>query len=169
MTDTVILLAMVASAVWGFHQGVVRQLGSLAALLIALFACYLFGEVGVEIVEKLLGVDAESPLTRQIACEILGRGALFLIVWGAVNIFTRTIHQLVKIIHFGLINSLLGALFMVVKAGIVIGVAIMLWASVKPSSEVAQNPGPVTTAVCELSGGLLGALEGPDQAVESEE
>ena len=157
MTETIIIILLCAALVWGWSRGIVRQLGSLASFLIGLIAVYLFGSVAAEVVENLAGVTDETPVVKVLACDIIGRGLLFLLVWLAAGVFTRTVHQLVRMAHLGAVNSLLGALFMAIKFAIVISVLLNLWGAVSPQAEQLQNPGPLTQALGEFGPALLNA------------
>lgn len=157
--DILILLALVVGFVVGYQSGVVRQIGSLVSFAIAVVACYLFGGAASEVACSVMGVTAESNVQARATASIAGHVALFLAVWMLLWLVVRMVHMVVTAVHLGLINRLLGALFMVLKIAVMASVLLNVWKAVAPSSDLLAASGRITSMTMEVGPKLLGVAE----------
>lgn len=115
--DFLIIGLIVVSAAFGFWRGFTREALSLLTLLAAIWLAWRFGWV----VEPYLGEWAGAPEARIWAARVVVF-VLVLIVGAVASWLARTLIR-----HTGLsgIDRLLGALFGVARAAVIVGLAVI--------------------------------------------
>lgn len=157
MVDIIICVAVVVGLYAGYKRGVVRQIGSLAAVLAAIVVCQLFGDAAANVVAKLMGCQADgSDAVRYAVASAIGHIVLFLLVWWGLGIVIRVVHDVVRAVRLGVVNSLLGAVFMAFKVVLVLSLLLNLWAMTDPSSKHLASSGRITKTVADVGPALLG-------------
>lgn len=156
MVDILICVAVAVGLYAGYSRGVVRQIGSLVAVLVAIVACQLFGDAAANVAAKLMGCADGTDAVRYAVASAVGHIVLFLLVWWGLGIVIRVVHDVVRAIRLGVINSLLGAAFMAFKVVLVLSVLLNLWAMTYPSSEQLASSGRITKTVADVGPMLLG-------------
>ena len=111
--DIVILLPLLIGLVRGLMKGFVTEIIAILAVV--------FGFIGA----KLWGQAFSAWITHQFTwpqpvCDAVAYALLFLAITLALNIVGRLISKLLKAIHLGFINRLLGGAFGVVKWALII-------------------------------------------------
>ena len=123
LLSIMILLVVAVGAVYGYVRGIVKQIGSLVAVVLAVLACRAFGAGMAGLMHTWLGL---GPVTAQG----LGYALVFLIVWLGVWLVARALHAVVETVSLGWLNSGLGALFMTFKfmmvLSMVMNIAVLL-------------------------------------------
>ncbi|MDE5686234.1 MAG: CvpA family protein [Paramuribaculum sp.] len=163
-TDIIILIILVLSAIWGYRRGIVVQLGSLLAFALAIAACHLFGDAVSAILMNLFGgkdqpSDPAQALMTKWTAECVGHILLFLIVWGGVWLFARTVRYIGRKLCLGFLDSLAGAIFMLLKSGLVISFFVNCAKFIAPSSALARDTTGIGGFVAGLAPELLGFLQ----------
>ena len=154
----IICVAIAAGFILGYRRGIVRQIGSLVSVFVALIVSRMFGGAFTTAVARFMGVS-DSPLAQPLA-SCVAHVVLFLVAWLGVWLFARTIHELVKAANLGCVNSLAGGLFMGFKVALVASMFLNLWAL---SGEDAAQPsagGPLMEAVASVAPAVLGYIQG---------
>ena len=77
MINLVILIALGVGLYVGYQRGIIRQVGSLTGMLIALLACQVLGDAATSVVASIID---PANITEQFAAAIIGNVCLFLIV-----------------------------------------------------------------------------------------
>lgn len=158
MLSLIILLAIAGGLMSGYRIGAVRQIGSIVGLLAALLACNLLGGVATSVAEQMMGVSASSPVEQQQLASLAGHSVLFVIIWASVWFLARMLHEMIRIVHLGIVNSLLGALLMGLKVMLVASVLINLWVTFNPDRAREITDGPeVVQQTFRLGPTLMGA------------
>ena len=98
--DIVIIVVILAALITGAVSGLVRQLGTLVAFVVAVLACRFFGASVVAF------CGASSPVA--VGCCYV---AVFLVAFVLVMLVARLLHATVKALRLGPVNRVLGALF----------------------------------------------------------
>lgn len=117
--DIIILVIIAASAVWGIFKGFVRQITSIAALLLGIWCAFKF--------TAYLSVQAKELLSLSIAqntLHIIMFVAIFIVVLILAHFIGKGIEKIIKLSMLGWLNRLLGFLFGALKATIILSVAI---------------------------------------------
>lgn len=154
--NIIICAAIVIGFYAGYRRGIVKQIGSLVALLVAIMACYSLGDSASVFAAHLMGYDEESGPVKLAMAAAIGRIALFFIVWWGLGLAIRVLHDVIKAIRLGVVNSVAGAVFMVFKVILVVSVILNLWKMKSPDSEQIASGGVLTDAVASVAPALMG-------------
>lgn len=160
MIDLLICVALGIGLYSGYRKGVVRQLGSLVALFAAVLACHLFGDTVAGWAASLMGVSSTDMLAREeyMGAALIGNIVLFVIVWWGAGILTNLLHDLVKAICLGGINSLIGAVLMALKVLVAVSILLNLWLFKNPDSKTINDGGPITQITTGIAPALMGIV-----------
>lgn len=149
MIDVLIIVVLIGACIAGYHQGVVKQLGSIAALVLAWLACLVLGDtaasVAASVAASAMGEDTSMQSARLVGC-----GVLFLVIWVAVDIVARMIDTVVRIVHLGLLNNLAGAALMIIKAALALSVLFNIYIGINPDSSLSIDPDGLESAIIGL-------------------
>ena len=119
--DIIILAIIAASAVWGIFKGFVRQIVSIAALLLGVWCAFKF--------TAYLSAQAKELLSLSIAqntLHIIMFVVIFILVMILAHFIGKGIEGIVKLSMLGWLNRLLGFLFGALKATIILSIAAYL-------------------------------------------
>lgn len=163
-TDIIILIVLILSAIWGFRRGIVVQIGSLLAFALAIVACQLFGDAVSAVVmdifsDKNAAADPTQKLMADWTAECVGHVLLFVAVWTGVCFLARTVKYISRKLCLGFFDSLAGALFMLLKSGIIISFIINFAKFIAPSSALARDTDGIGGLIADLAPRLLGFLQ----------
>jgi len=127
--DIIILVLLLAGAITGFRKGFIKQLASLAGLIIGLIAAkMLYVAVG----DKLIGTITTNPT--------FAHSLAFVLIWVVVPIvFTLVASLLTKaleIISLGWLNRLLGAALGAVKLVLFISVFLCAFEYIDSDNQI---------------------------------
>lgn len=162
--DIFVLILLCAAAIWGYTRGIVVQMGSLLAFALAIAACRIFGDAATSAVMAMMGgetavTDPAQSLMSRFMAECIANVALFLIVWIGVWFLSRAVKFVAKSLRLGFLDSLAGALFMLLKAGLVVSFIINFARFAAPNSALAQAQGWLMGGVADLAPQLLGFIQ----------
>lgn len=159
-TLTIITIIVFAAAIiLGAIKGIVKQLGSFAAVVLSIIACRIFSEPATAIAARILGVSETDSALNHYTCAIIGCAAVFLIVWLLVWMVARLIHRVVTAVKLGPLNSIAGALFMAFKWMLVLSLAFNAWLALAPDSPAVARPSQIVDAVESLAPATLGFIK----------
>jgi len=123
MLDVIIAGGLVFAAIRGFMKGLIVEVISLVAVLIGIVVAIKFSPTISQFLETR--VDWSAQVTRVVAYAITF-GIALLIVFLAGKFFTK----LAEAVALGLLNKILGALFGLLKYGMIISVLLILFNSI---------------------------------------
>ncbi len=158
---TVIILAvMIVSLIMGYNRGIVRAVGSLCAILFAVLACRLWGDLAADGAAQTMGISATDSAMSLYAAKIVGYGALFLVVWLGVFFLARMVRGAIRAVKLGVIDSFAGALFSCVKWLLVLSLFLNLIYIITPHAAFwgSDPPQGVVKIVLHFAPWLFGAL-----------
>ncbi len=157
MLTIIILVSLSIGLFVGYRSGFVKQLGSLISLLAALLACHLFGDEAAEVAKSLMGVCAESSVVAHAGASVVGNVVLFILVWAGLWFVARLIHNVIKAVHLGVVNSLLGAALMGMKVLILASLVLNLWVLIQSEKHnELMAEGHVVACTYKLAPALMG-------------
>lgn len=161
--EIIVTILLIISAVWGFQRGVIVQIGSLLAIVVAIIICHIFGDAATSMTVALMGgeesvTDPAQSSMSMFAAKCIGHISLFLVAWLGVWFVARTLRTMVKAVRLGFLDKICGALFMLLKCGIIISLFINFMRIVSPAGSIATASGPLTDRIAELAPRLLGFL-----------
>lgn len=118
--DIVLLLCFLPAIYFGIRKGLISQLISIAALILSIWASYKFSEI---VAKWLSGFIEVSPT----ALNILTFVVIFLVIAIVLRILGKLLEKVIKLVMLGWLNKLLGVVFALLKVGIIVGLAIILF------------------------------------------
>ena len=115
--DISILIIVGAGFVFGLFKGLVRELASLAAIVLGIYGAKLFSSLLVPLVVDMLGVSEKvaQPLSYVV---------LFIAIDVALLILARTVDKVFDAVSLGGLNKFLGCVFGALKYALIISVLI---------------------------------------------
>ena len=120
--DIILLICFVPAVVQGFRKGFISQVIAIISIIAGVW----------------LSVQFASPVTAWLAQYIQGSeqvlkvvsfALIFIAVAAGLAILGKLIEGTVKLIMLGWLNRLLGVIFSLIKAGLIVGLAIMAFCS----------------------------------------
>lgn len=124
-----LLLVVIIAAALGFRSGVVKQAGAIAAIIIGVVACRMFGPQATAWVQTVTADDTSSLVTT-----VLAYAGLFIVTYFAVTLVALLVHRVVHAVHLGIIDRLAGAALKVLLWVFVLSIALNVWAAFVPDS-----------------------------------
>ncbi len=120
--DIIILCCFIPAIIRGFSKGFVDQAYSLVALIAGVWLSFKFsGALGDWLVSF---ADLPAGVLHLIAFALI-----LLVVMFLVHLAGNVVEKLLKVVMLGWLNKLLGIVFAVIKAVLVIGLVIILFDS----------------------------------------
>ncbi len=114
--DTIIIICLIISTLWGFKDGAIRQAGALAAIIIAIILANAFGST----VAALLKIGGDYS-------HIWGYIIVLLLSMVAVGSVAHMLRTIVSVVGLGLLDRLLGALLGLVKSALILSLIFSLY------------------------------------------
>lgn len=124
----IVLIIVAAAAVWGYIQGFVHQIGSVAGLLGAVVVCRVFGA-------RVAGYACSdiAPGSDATFITILSYLALAIVTYLAVWTIARMLRGLIHGLHLGIIDKLAGAIYKAALWLIVMSLLFNLYVCISPT------------------------------------
>ncbi len=159
--DIIILVFVAVGLATGLYKGFISQLGSIAAIILGIVACRLWGDVAVGIVSGWLDPSPENSAWSVYAVTIIGYVVLFVVVYLAVVLLARLLHKLSHVMMMGPLDHIAGALLGIFKWLLLLSVLVNLWLVCSPGSKAVEDSrlagGKVAAWVKGFAPSLLGA------------
>lgn len=118
--DIILLSLLGVAALLGFRQGLVLQISRFLLLWFALWLGIRYAEPMSRLLSNGFGVEAADSIYVALGCNAL----LALVV---ALFASRLLRGVVRFLHFGLLDSLLGAFFAIFSMAIVLSLALFLF------------------------------------------
>ena len=163
--DIVIVIIFVVAAVIGFRKGFITQLGSLAAIVIAIFACRLLGGQVTELISPASPDVPEAQEANSFPHYIttmVAYGVVYLVAYYAVVLVAKLLRLVARTVMLGPLDRIGGALVSVVKWFIPVSLVLNLYIAMYPNCNLAEKShlcgGQPVVWIVELAPKILGAL-----------
>lgn len=117
--DTVILAVLAFGALAGAFTGFLWQLSRIVTLILAIYCTVIFHDSATPLVKRLLLPDAPELIP-----SLTAYGLVFVLVCAVMFTVTFVLHKVIEQVELQWFNRLLGALFGVAKAALVLGVVL---------------------------------------------
>ncbi|WP_025898537.1 CvpA family protein [Sneathiella glossodoripedis] len=155
ITDAVILLVLLISAVFGFMRGFVKEVLSISGWVGATFlALYLF---------PLLKPYTRQYIENLLLSDIITGAGIFILSLVIISFLTHAISERVKASALGALDRSLGIFFGIARAVVIVGIAWLVFVQFIPPND---RPTYVTEAkllpVARASGIFVAQLTPPD-------
>lgn len=154
--DIILLLCFVPAIVTGITKGFVSQAVQVIAILLGAWAAFHFSSVICSWLSQYLTMD---PTLLKVIAFVLVILVITLILNILGNLLTRLLHALA----LGWINGILGVLFGILKAGIILGLLIMVFEALNSSIDLVErsllDDSKVYTALREMAESVFPSLK----------
>jgi membrane protein required for colicin V production len=117
--DIIIGIVLLIALVFGWRQGLVRQLFGLLALFLGVYCAYRFSGFTAHYLHRWFAVSEAATGCAAFALT-------FVVVLVCVVLVGRIADKFIKMIAFGFVNHLLGAVLGVCKTALILGVCIVI-------------------------------------------
>ena len=117
--DFILLIPLLFMAYRGFSKGLIISLATLAALILGIWAGIRFNGVVAGFIGQIIHTDARflPAITFTV---------IFILILLIVHLFGKMLEKLVDLIALGWVNKLLGGLFGIAKAALLLSVLLYL-------------------------------------------
>lgn len=117
--DIIIAIIIVAAAIWGTFKGFVKQILSIAGVLLGIWCGFRFSSWLTVEAKELLSLDIAQESLRIIAFAVI-----FIVVVILAHFIGKGIESIIKLSLLGWLNRLLGFVFGALKATIILSLAV---------------------------------------------
>lgn len=124
--DFVVIGIVVAGAIYGLRQGLLRMITSAVALLAAIVIASAYYARAGEIAQHEFGAGAT-------AASVIGYVLVFIIIFSAIELVGTTAIRLIQVVHLSWADRLAGSLLGAALICVVLGIVVILLAAVLPS------------------------------------
>lgn len=133
--DIILLLIFIVSAWFGFRKGIIKQLGSLAAIVLAIIACRMFGPQVTDI--YMAGhPEYENSAISHYTVSILANAVIYLVAYYAVILVAKLLRMISHAVLLGPLDSIGGAIFSVAKIFLLVSLLLNLYIVCFPSTSL---------------------------------
>ncbi|MCM1517544.1 MAG: CvpA family protein [Pseudoflavonifractor sp.] len=164
--DIVILIVFAGAVIVGLRKGMIAQLGSLAAVILGIVACRLWGGDAARIAASLIPELTTDSETSGYAASVVGNVTLFVIVYLSVKLLASLVRNVTHALMLGVIDRVLGVLFCLFKWFLVLSIVLNLWDALFPSSGLLSSSrlgdGLAMRTVLNLAPKVFGGVTAPN-------
>ena len=122
IVDIILLICFVPALINGIRKGFISQVISIISLIAGVWVSYEFASVVGEWIGQ--HIEASENVLKIIAFAVIMIGVFFLL-----GLLGKLLEGIISFVMLGWINKLLGAAFALLKAGLIVGLVIMLFSS----------------------------------------
>lgn len=122
--DIIILVCFIPALIEGFSKGFICQIVSLLSIVIGVWVAFHFSELLCPYIAQYI------PGLPPTALHVTGFAILFFFVAVILTLIGKLLSKLVKLVLLGWVDKLLGIVFALLKAAIIIGVVLILFNSI---------------------------------------
>ena len=159
--DILILVFCGVGLVMGLYKGFISQLGSIAAIVLGIVACRLWGDAATGVVAGWLGVSDEYSAWSCHSASILGNVILFLVVYILTLLVARVLHRVSHALMLGPLDHVAGAVLGIFKWVFLLSVLVNLWLVLSPGSDIVTSStlagGRLAAWITDFAPAILGA------------
>ena len=122
IVDIILLICFVPALINGIRKGFISQVISIISLIAGVWVSYEFASVVGEWIGQY--IEASGNVLKIIAFAVIMIGVFFLL-----GLLGKLLEGIISFVMLGWVNKLLGAAFALLKAGLIVGLVIMLFSS----------------------------------------
>lgn len=158
--DFVVIGVVVAGAIYGLRQGLLRMITSAVALVAAIVVASVYYTRAGEIAQHEFGAGAT-------AASVIGYLLVFIIIFSAIELVGTTAIRLIQVVHLSWADRLAGSVLGAALVSVVMGIAVMLLAAVLPADASILRDSKLAPMLIEYNDTLVRYI--PDQARQAYE
>lgn len=129
-----LVILTAGAALLGYRSGLVKQIGSLVGIIVAIIACRIFGP---QLADYWTG--SAQGASDQAVYYILAYAVVAIVAYLAVLLVARLVRGIIHGICLAFVDRLAGAVFKVFKWLLVCSLAYNIWVAFRPRSAPAQE------------------------------
>ncbi len=130
--DIILLILLIYAMYNGYRKGFIGQLTKLAALLLGIWGAIHFSHLTSSLIQQYF-----SETTKFL--PLIAFGITFLVVVMGVHFIGVLVEGFAKMVMLGLPNKILGALFGMLKAALIISVILALFDTINEKSHILSD------------------------------
>lgn len=154
--DIVLGILLLIGLIRGFQKGFIVELSGMVALILGIYGGLEYGYVAEAYLEKWTDWTSSN-------IEITGFFIMFILILLGVSIAAKILTSIIHAIALGLINRILGAVFGVVKTGLIIFILLLIFEYINANgrfvSESQLHDSSIISIIREVSSTLIPSLE----------
>lgn len=153
VADIILIIIAAVAGITGYRSGIIRQIGSLVGLVVAVLLCRVLGPATV-------GAITPATTEHETLYTVLAYTILFLIGFFGVKLIAHLLHLVVSALKLGLIDRLTGAIFRIALWILAVSIALNLYFAIVPDEEskFCQSSRPWRGAVVDFAPALAGYM-----------
>lgn len=153
LPDIFLLIVAALAGIAGFRKGIIRQMGSLVGIVVAILVCRLFGPA---VCKAVVGEGSAHPGLYTVLSYTL----LFVLGFVGVRLVAHLLHLVVKAMCLGAVDRIAGAVFCIAEWMLVLSIALNIYFAAVPGDYEAVCPAskPWRGAVAKFAPAVVGYL-----------
>ena len=120
--DAIILICLVPALIMGLMKGFISQAVSIVSLIVGIWASARFADIVTAWISQY--TTASEPILKIVAFALI-----LIVVFLALGLLGRLLEKILNFAFLGWVNRLLGVVFSMLKAILIIGLVILLISS----------------------------------------
>lgn len=120
--DAIILICLIPALIQGLRKGFISQAVSIVSLVVGIWASAHFAEIVTAWISRY--ITASEQILKIVAFALI-----LVAVFIALGLIGRLLESILKFAFLGWVNKLLGVVFSLLKAFLIIGLIIILFSS----------------------------------------
>jgi len=132
--DALILLIVVGAVVFGYRKGLISQLSSLIAWVVAIVLCYKGSELATMAFLAVVPSAEQWPLSG-ITVKTVSLAFAFLIVMLVIRLVMRLFKGAINMVNLGILDRLGGSLLFAFKYAFLLSIVLNLLYAINPNMD----------------------------------
>lgn len=130
--DIIIGIPLLWAIYRGYTKGFIIEISTLIALIVGIWGTIHFSEFTATFIREELNFT--SDYLKHISFVLT-----FLIIVIIINLLARTLEKIVEAVALGIVNRLLGALFCLVKTGLIVSVLVFFFSFLDQKNNIVSS------------------------------
>lgn len=160
--DILILAVFVVAVVTGFRRGLIGQVSSIAAVVIGLIGCRMFGSTVSGWFGWMVPDSLESGPMAEFIPAVVANALIYTLVYYVVRIAGKLLRLAAKLLLMGPLDRALGVVFSLFKWCLGLSIVLNLWLALYPDSDAVSKStvggGKAVVTVMEIAPWLWGTV-----------
>lgn len=149
--DIICLIIIVAGFVFGYKRGIIAQIGSIIGISLGIVFCHIFAG---RLAESFC--DPSDDISTILLAKIMSFFIIFAICYIGGRLLGTAASGIVKTIHLGFLNKLLGAVFTMAEYTLFLSLILNAWIAAFPATRILSNYDGVKQFVIDFAPDILG-------------
>jgi membrane protein required for colicin V production len=129
--DAIILIALIPALIQGLRKGFISQAISIISIIAGIWASARFADMVTECLSQYI-------TTSEQAMKIISFTLILVIVFIILGLLRKFLESIINVVMLGWVNKLLGAVFSLTKALLIIGLIILAFNSLNNTFELVK-------------------------------